>query len=79
MDDEPVNLQVLNNHLTIQGYEVSEAHNGSEALQKINDEEKFDLILLDIMMPKMSGYEVCEKLRELYLPNELPIVMVTAP
>ena len=37
-----------------------------------------DLIVSDIMMPKMSGYEVCEKLRELYLPNELPIVMVTA-
>jgi signal transduction histidine kinase/class 3 adenylate cyclase/ligand-binding sensor domain-containing protein len=78
VDDEPVNLQVLNNQLTMQGYEVTEAHSGSEALQKINNEVKFDLILLDIMMPKMSGYEVCEKLRELYLPNELPIVMVTA-
>ena len=78
VDDEPINLEVLDNHLTMQGYEVVQAQNGEEALKLIEDDKDFDLILLDIMMPKMSGYEVCEKLREAYLPNELPVVMVTA-
>jgi len=78
VDDEPVILEVLNNQLTMQGYEVVQANNGEEALKLIEGDKKFDLIILDIMMPRMSGYEVCEKVREIYLPNELPVVMVTA-
>jgi len=78
VDDEPVNLQVLENHLGLAGYEITAAGSGTEALQIITDSQSFDLILLDIMMPKMSGYEVCHKLRETNLPGELPIVMLTA-
>ncbi len=77
VDDEPVNRQVLENHLNLAGYQVSMASNGEEALQLIEQGE-FDIILLDVMMPKMNGFEVCSKLRELYLPNELTVVMLTA-
>jgi signal transduction histidine kinase/class 3 adenylate cyclase/ligand-binding sensor domain-containing protein len=78
VDDEPVNLQVLKNHLTLVGYHVTLANNGIEAMQLFEDGNHYDLIILDIMMPKLSGYEVCQKLREIYLPSELPVVMLTA-
>ncbi|MCI0698766.1 response regulator [candidate division KSB1 bacterium] len=77
VDDEPVNQQVLANHLTLGKYRFSQAYNGEEALRVI-DKTKFDLILLDVMMPRMSGYEVCQRLRQKYLPAELPVIMVTA-
>lgn len=78
VDDEPVNRQVLENHLSLAGYDSVQAGNGREALDLIQKYPRFDLILLDIMMPRMSGYEVCLKIREQYLPSELPIIMLTA-
>jgi signal transduction histidine kinase/ligand-binding sensor domain-containing protein/CheY-like chemotaxis protein len=78
VDDEPVNQQVLANHLSQVNYAFTQAFNGEEALRCLNAGEKFDLVLLDIMMPKMSGYEVCQRLRQKYLPTELPVIMVTA-
>ena len=77
VDDEPVNQQVLINHLKNEGCEITSAMNGEEALAAL-DKKKFDLVLLDLMMPRMSGYEVCKYIREKYLPSELPIIMVTA-
>ncbi|MDB4285793.1 response regulator [bacterium] len=77
VDDEPINLQVLINHLSSSNYGISMATNGEEALQLL-DRERFDLVLLDVMMPKMSGYEVCKKIRERFLPSELPVIMITA-
>jgi two-component system sensor histidine kinase/response regulator len=59
-------------------YSVSAAYNGLEALELIENGEQFDLVLLDVMMPKMSGYEVCRHLRETYSLFDLPIVMLTA-
>ncbi len=78
VDDEPVNRKVLENHLLRVGYEVFQAVDGPQALEFINKDEKIDLVLLDIMMPKMSGYEVCHRIRDVYLPSELPVVMLTA-
>ena len=78
VDDERINQQVLNNHLRAERYSVTPAYSGMEALKLLNEGAKFDLILLDIMMPKMSGYEVCQKIREKYLPSELPVIMITA-
>ncbi|NND33028.1 MAG: response regulator, partial [Saprospiraceae bacterium] len=79
VDDEPVNRQVLENHLSLAGYKVTQASSGQEALDIISSKRtKFDMILLDIMMPRMSGYEVCNALRTKYLPSELPIVLLTA-
>ncbi len=77
VDDEPVNQQVLINHLKNERFEITSAMNGAEALASL-DKLKFDLVLLDLMMPKMSGYEVCTRIREKYLPSELPIIMITA-
>ncbi|MCB0155961.1 MAG: response regulator [Anaerolineae bacterium] len=78
VDDEPVNRQVLANHLGLENYTVIQATNGLEALQMIRQGPRPDLMLLDIMMPRMSGYQVCEELRRSYPPNELPVVMLTA-
>jgi len=77
VDDEPVNRQVLSNLLGLRQYTVLEAKNGEEALQ-ILERRKPDLILLDIMMPRMNGYEVCRKLRETYPMSDLPVIILTA-
>lgn len=78
VDDEPINLQVLVNLLSIQNYDLTQASNGMEALEIIRNGFKPDLILLDIMMPKMTGYELCKKIREQFLANDLPVVLLTA-
>ncbi len=78
VDDEPVNLQVLVNHLSLQNYAITQATNGMEALEVIEQGFKPDLILLDVMMPKMTGLEVCQKLREVFPATEVPILMLTA-
>jgi len=78
VDDEPVNLKVLKNHLEREGYAVTLAHDGQEALDLIEKENHFQLVLLDVMMPRISGYEVCQKIREKHLSTELPVIMVTA-
>ncbi len=77
VDDEPVNVQILKNQLSMQGYEVLAASNGFQALEILKSRRP-DLILLDLMMPRMSGYEVCQKLREDFDMNTLPVIMLTA-
>ena len=77
VDDEPINHQVLKNHLRGDRFEVASAMNGPEALQKLKEDD-FDLVLLDLMMPGMSGYEVAAEIRQDFLPSELPIIMITA-
>ena len=78
VDDEPVNLQVLENHLSLHNYSVTQASSGPKALEILQKNPDYDLIILDIIMPKMSGYEVCQKLREMYPSSQLPVVMLTA-
>ncbi|MEZ4829974.1 MAG: response regulator [Bacteroidia bacterium] len=78
VDDEPINHQVLRNHLQGPNYEVFSAMNGEEAIRLLEQSKRFDLVLLDVMMPKMSGYQVSKKIREKYLPSELPVIMITA-
>ncbi|MDV7402953.1 response regulator, partial [Arthrospira platensis SPKY1] len=78
VDDEPINQQVFKSHLSREHYQITKAMNGEEALQILESGERFDLVLLDVMMPRMSGYEVCQKIREKYLPLELPVIMATA-
>jgi two-component system, sensor histidine kinase ChiS len=78
VDDEPVNLQVLANILSLYDCEVRKAANGLEALQVIQDKFIPDIVLLDVMMPKMTGYEVCQKIRETYPAIELPVIILTA-
>ncbi len=80
VDDEPINLQVIENHFTTQPhYQIIKAESGQEALKILNErEEKPDLILLDIMMPGMSGLEVCGVIRERHEASKLPVIMLTA-
>lgn len=78
VDDEPINHQVLRNHLRQESFELVSALSGQEALAIIEAGQHIDLILLDIMMPRLSGYEVAQRIRETHLPSELPIIMVTA-
>lgn len=78
VDDDKVNLQVVSNHLHLHDYSVSLCTNGREALTAITYGTLPDLVLLDAMMPKLSGYDVCRKLREKYSMTELPILMLTA-
>ena len=78
VDDEPINLQVLVNHLSPHNYAITQASNGIEALKLIEEGFKPDLMLLDVMMPRMTGYEVTQKLRRTFPANELPILMLTA-
>ena len=78
VDDEPINQQVLLNHLSQGPYKVTQAFNGDEALAALDEHEDIDLVLLDIMMPRMSGYEVCQQIRERFTPSELPVIMITA-
>ncbi len=79
VDDESINLRVLVDNLAQQKYRVTEARDGFEALRAIeHGDQAFDLVVLDVMMPKMSGYEVCRKLRETHSLYELPVLMLTA-
>ncbi len=77
VDDELVNIQVLTNYLSLHNFAVVQAFDGFEALEAV-EECKPDIVLLDIMMPRMSGYEVCQKIRETHPSHELPIIMLTA-
>ncbi len=78
VDDDPVNLHVLANHLSLYNYTIIEASSGQEALTSIEEGITPDLILLDVMMPKMTGYEVTQKIRETWEAIELPILLLTA-
>ncbi len=75
VDDTIVNLDILSELLY--EYDVVEATNGEEALSIVN-EDKIDLILLDIMMPNMDGFEVCQKLKENPQTKDIPIIFITA-
>jgi len=77
VDDDPVNLQVVANHLSFLDVNVATCSGGGEALERIGSGELPDLILLDVMMPDMSGYEVCRKLRRQHAAAELPVIMLT--
>jgi adenylate cyclase len=77
VDDTPMNLKLIGDLLTSRGYSVCTAANGEEALAKIAS-EKPDLVVLDIMMPGLSGYDVCRKIRENPATALLPVVLATS-
>jgi CheY-like chemotaxis protein len=77
VDDNAQNLELLAAYLDTLGCKVSTAADGMEALEQTAQVD-FDLILLDIMMPRMSGFEVCRKLKSDPRTRDVPIIMVTA-
>jgi phosphoserine phosphatase RsbU/P len=77
VDDNPKNLQVLGNYMQFEGYLVEFAMNGESALDWISRKE-FDLILLDIMMPGIDGFEVCRVLKSDPVKQKIPVIFLTA-
>lgn len=77
VDDEPVNIQVIENQLSGLNLNIYKAYDGIQALEIIETVENIDIILLDVMMPRLSGYEVCLKIREKYTLFEKPVLMLT--
>ena len=74
VDDEPLIVKGLKYSLEQDGYQTDSAADGEEALNKFFN-EPFDLILLDVMLPKLDGIEVCQRIRE---KSDVPIIMLTA-
>lgn len=77
VDDVPHNLQVLGNILGNENYKIAAASNGKQALEILN-KIRPDLILLDVMMPELDGFETCRKLREAPHTRDIPIIFLTA-
>ena len=77
VDDQPQNIELLEAYLAPQGYEIVKAVNGEEALVKLSNDQ-IDLILLDVMMPGMDGFEVTRRIRKEDKNRLLPIILVTA-
>jgi len=77
VDDERLNLRLVEELLRTEGYGVRTAQNGEEALERVR-EARPDLILLDVMMPKLDGYEVCRRLKGNKETVFIPIIIVTA-
>ena len=77
VDDIGANLRLLNDILSPEGYKIRQVPNGELAL-KVAEEEKPDLILLDIMMPYMNGYEVCRRLKENPELKDIPVIFISA-
>lgn len=77
VDDNSLNRKILKDQLEPSGYEVIMASSGQQCLD-IVEESVPDIILLDFMMPKMNGIEVCQRIREKYHKSQVPIIMITA-
>ncbi len=76
VDDEVETLKILQDYLELMGHMVECAHSGTEALQKLSS--KTDLVLLDVKMPGMDGFEVARRIRKESKVRNIPIIMVTA-
>jgi len=77
VDDEAVNLKLFDAFLLPQGYDVLHAQSGRQALDLIK-EQKVDLVLLDVMMPEMNGFDVCRKIKEDQKHANIPVIMITS-
>jgi len=77
VDDEEQNRTLLRDSLEARGYRVVEAENGISALRQV-EEQTPDVILLDVMMPKMDGYDVCRRLKKYWKSAHVPILVLTA-
>jgi DNA-binding response OmpR family regulator len=77
VEDEPHTIQTIKDRLEFDGYEVITAKDGEEALSKARNDAP-NLILLDLMLPKMNGYEVCQLLKYDEKYKHIPIIMLTA-
>src|SRR5947208_11084334 len=77
VDDVPANVKLLEARLSAEYFDVATAYNGAEALA-LCERAQCDIVLLDVMMPELDGFEVCRKLKSNPLTHHIPVVMVTA-
>jgi CheY-like chemotaxis protein len=77
VDDDELVLLAIQELLTPLGFSVTRASNGADALQKAASQQ-FDIVILDVIMPEMDGFEICRKMRQLPAYHEMPILMLTA-
>jgi DNA-binding response OmpR family regulator len=77
VDDQPVNVQLLRRKLEREGMEVISTNRGSEAIQ-VSLDQMPDIILLDVMMPDMNGFEVCHRLKQSVATRSIPVIFITA-
>jgi len=77
VEDEESLLKLEIILLTVKGYEVSGASTGNQALEMLSN-ESFDLVLLDIMLPDIDGYEICRRIKEHPRHASVPVIMLTA-
>lgn len=77
VDDDPINLHVLESILAADHYDMMQASSGEEALHMLQQQE-WDLVISDVMMPEMSGYELTRRIRQQYSLTELPVLLLTA-
>jgi CheY-like chemotaxis protein len=77
VDDDEMVLMALDELLKPEGYEVQTVSSGKEALQKL-DQNGYELLMLDVIMPEMDGYELCKRIREKEKYKETPVVFLTA-
>ena len=77
VDDDEMVLMALDELLKPEGYDVQTVSSGTEALQKLN-QNGYDLLMLDVIMPEMDGFELCKKIRGLDQYKDTPIVFLTA-
>ena len=78
VDDDEMVLIALNELLSPEGYEVHTVPGGGVALEKLEHDDEFDLLMLDIIMPEMDGFELCRQIRKMDRYKETPIVFLTA-
>lgn len=78
VDDSPQNVQLLEAYLTAAGYEAIPSYGGKEALEWLNQNDEPDLIILDVMMPGLNGYQVCETIKKNQTWQRMPVMMLTA-
>lgn len=77
VDDNPVRRMILQNYLSSENYRVSQVESGPEALSLINKSGSIDLMLLGVMLPGITGYQVCEQLRLTHSSQDLPVIFTT--
>ena len=75
VDDNPKYIEDV---LPYYGYEVTSAYNGKQAIEKLNQDNSYDIVLLDVMMPEMNGWETLRAIRNSKSTQDLPVIMVTA-
>jgi len=77
VDDDEMVLMALGELLRPEGYDVDTVMRGQEAIEKLH-ESNYDLLILDIIMPEMDGFELCRRIRQMTVYEEIPIVFLTA-